>query len=226
MSRATVAADANLADATTRLEDAVAALTARQASPIPGAGTGWLPCRYAMLRGALCGNRAGRGRRSQRISLIPCWVDALKLLLAIDACAAQLEHRHPPRCADCPIWCYLAARHGDHPTIRRVRALLDYRWRPQDSRDLLDIAAELAGYAKAIDDLFAPKPIYLPHPCPQCGQRCTYRFTDDGQRVRTAALAVTAEHGAVCQACHAVWPADQLVFLGRILGTAPAGIPA
>jgi hypothetical protein len=108
-------------------------------------------------------------------------------------------------------------------TVGRVRALLEYGSRPQDARALL----EIAGYVKAIDDLLAPKPIYLPGPCPQCGHTCTHRFTDDGQRVRTAALAVAAEHGAVCQNCHAVSPPDQLVFLGRILGTAAsAGIPA
>ena len=143
---------------------------------------------------------------------MPCWVDALKLLMAIDARAAELEWRYPPRGP--------AVDDGDHVTVRRVRALLEYGWRPQDSRALLQIAGELAGFATAIDDLLAPKPIYLPDPCPQCGQSCTYRFTDDGQRVRTSALAVTAEHGAVCQACHVSWAPDQLVFLGRILGTA------
>ncbi|HWT50457.1 MAG TPA: hypothetical protein VN255_18425, partial [Mycobacterium sp.] len=168
----------------------------------------------------------GGGHSSQPSSLIPCRVDALKLLLAIDGWAVGLERCHPPRCAGCPVWRHLAVHHSDHVTVRRVRALLEYGWRPQDSRVLLDISAELAGYAKAVDDLFSPKPIYLPNPCPQCGQSCTYRFTDDGQRVRTAALAVTAEQGAVCQSCHASWPPDQLLFLGRILGTAPAPISA
>jgi hypothetical protein len=218
MSRATTAVDANLLDATARLGDAVAALAADQAHPLPGAGHGWLPCRYLMLRDALYGTRGAGGRRRQPSSVIPCWVDALKLLLVIDAWAAELECRYPPR--------YAAADDSDHVTVRRVRALLEFGWRPQDSRDLLDISAELAGYAKAIDDLFAPKPIYLPNACPHCGHRHAYRYADDGQHVRTPALAVTAEHGAVCQSCHAVWPPDQLVFLGRILGTAPAAIPA
>jgi hypothetical protein len=224
--RATTVVDANLLDATTRLGDAVAALTAGQAHPLPGAGSGWLPSRYVMLRGALCGTRGGGGRKSQPSSMIPCWVDALKLLITIDDRAAELERWHRGRCAGCPVCRHLADRNGDHPTVRRVCALPDYPWRPQDSRALLEITGELDGYAKAIDDLFAPKPIYLPDPCPQCGQSATYRFTDDGQRVRTSALAVTAEHGAVCQSCHVVWPPDQLVFLGRILGTGAAGIPA
>jgi hypothetical protein len=205
--------DANLLDATAQLGDAVAALTADQAHPLPGAASGWLPSRYAMLRVALYGTRGAgvRGRRRPS-GVMPCWVDALKLLMAIDARAAELEWRYPPRGP--------AVDDGDHVTVRRVRALLEYGWRPQDSRALLQIAGELAGFATAIDDLLAPKPIYLPDPCPQCGQSCTYRFTDDGQRVRTSALAVTAEHGAVCQACHVSWAPDQLVFLGRILGTA------
>jgi hypothetical protein len=218
MSRAaTTAVDGNLLDATAKLGDAVAALTARQAHALGRGGTGWLPSRYVLLRGALEGTRgAGARRRRQASSLLPCWVDALKLLMAIDAYAGELEYRYPPAAVD----------GGDHLTVRRVRALLEYGWRPQDSRAVLDIAGELAAYAQAIDDLLAPKPIYLPDPCPQCAHTCTYRFTDDGQRVRTAALAVTAEHGAVCQNCHAVWPPDQLVFLGRILGTGAAGIPA
>jgi hypothetical protein len=120
----------------------------------------------------------------------------------------------------------VAVDDSGHVTVRRVRGLLEYGWRPQDARVLLEIVGELAGFVAAIDDLLAPKPIYLPDPCPQCGHTCTHRFTDDGQRVRTSALAVTAEHGAVCQNCHAVWPPDQLVFLGRILGTAAAAIPA
>jgi hypothetical protein len=219
MSRAATAVDVNLLDATARLGDAVAALTADQAHPLPGgAGGGWLPSRYDLLRVALYGTRGAGGRRRQPSSVLPCWVDALKLLMAIDARAAQLEWRHPPANLD--------ADDSDHVTVRRVRALLEYGWRPQDARELLQVAGELAGYADAIDDLLAPKPIYLPDPCPQCGQSSTHRFTDDGQRVRTAALAVTAEHGAVCQSCHASWAPDQLVFLGRILGTAPAAMPA
>jgi hypothetical protein len=219
MSRAATAVDVNLLDATARLGDAVAALTADQAHPLPGgAGGGWLPSRYDLLRVALYGTRGAGGRRRQPSSVLPCWVDALKLLMAIDACAAAWDWRYPPRS--------VAADESDHVTVRRVRALLEYGWRPQDSRTLLEISDELAGFVTAIDDLLAPKPIYLPDPCPQCGHTCTHRFTDDGQRVRTAALAVTAEHGAVCQNCHAVWPPDQLVFLGRILGTASAGIPA
>jgi hypothetical protein len=212
------AVDANLLDATARPDDAVAALTSRQAHALGRGDSGWLPSRYVLLRGALEGTRgAGARRRRQPSSLLPCWVDALTLLMAIDGYAGELERRCPS---------YLDARHCDHPTVYWVRALLEYGWRPQDSSALLDVAGELAGYAQAIDDLLAPKPIYLPDPCPQCAHTCTYRFTDDGQRVRTAALAVTAEHGTVCQNCHAVWPPDQLVFLGRILGTASAGIPA
>jgi hypothetical protein len=93
MSRATTAVDANLLDAIARLGDAVAALTADQA-PLPGgAGAGWLPSRYDLLRVALYGTRGAGGRRRQPSSVLPCWVDALKLLIAIDDRAAELEYR-------------------------------------------------------------------------------------------------------------------------------------
>jgi hypothetical protein len=134
------AVDANLLDATARLEDAVAALTARQARSIPGAGSGWLPSRYVLLRGALEGTRgAGARRRRQPSSLLPCWVDALKLLLAIDGYAGELERCYPSG---------LDVRRCDHPTVFWVRGLLEYGRRPQDSRAVLEIAGELGGYAR------------------------------------------------------------------------------
>ena len=124
--RATTLVDANLLDASARLGDAVAALTARQARPIAGAGSGWLPSRYVMLRGALYGTRGGGGRNSQPSSVIPCWVDALKLLITINDRAAELERWHRGRCAGRPVCCYLAAHRCDHATVRRVCALPDY----------------------------------------------------------------------------------------------------
>jgi hypothetical protein len=63
MSRAAIAARRQPAGCA-RLGDAVAALTADLDHPLPGAGSGWLPSRYAMLRVALYSTRGAGGTGS------------------------------------------------------------------------------------------------------------------------------------------------------------------
>lgn len=87
------------------------------------------------------------------------------------------------------------------------------------------IANDLAGYAKAVDDLFSPKPMYLPDRCPHCNHDHAYRLSDSGERIRTPALSISIEHGAKCARCHDVWEPSELVFLGKLLGyRGPAGV--
>jgi hypothetical protein len=122
----------------------------------------------------------------------PCWLDALKLAMTIDERATAIHS---------------ARRHA---------------WRPQDIPTIEALTTEIDAWCHAIDDLFATKPMYLSSPCPQCGQTSTHRWTDEGEHVRTPALALLTERGAWCQACHSRWPPGPLlIILARQLGTMP-----
>jgi hypothetical protein len=149
--------------------------------------------RYAQLRDAvdIAASRAGTGTGSNRT---PCWLDALKLAIRIDARTAE------------------------------IRATPTRSWRPQDIPKIEQLTTEIGAWCKAIDDLFSIKPIYLPNPCPRCDQRWTHRLNDEGERTRTPALALTAERGAWCQACHDRWEPERLPLLARQLGTMPATV--
>jgi len=71
----------------------------------------------------------------------------------------------------------------------------------------LDAAELLGGEAK----------VYLQVPCPRWAQRFTYRRSDSGERVRTAALRVS-ETGSQGLACGAFWPPSEFGWLARLLG--------
>jgi hypothetical protein len=211
--------DGNLPAALCALQDAAHDLTGPRIDP-----AGPIPSRYTQLRQALYSARHHTNTRTVPSSVIPAWVDALKLLIAIDASAGHLQHQWPAPPNRETLY---IAQYPEHPTISRIQQLAIQPWRPQDCPALTTIANQLANFAKAVDDLFAIKPIFLPDPCPRCGADHAYRLTDDGQRIRTRALAVTAETGATCLHCHDCWGPDELMFLGRILGyRQPEGVIA
>jgi hypothetical protein len=201
---ATPAIDTNLLAALDQLAKAVTDLCAGH------------PSRYTQLCAAMYGTRGGAGSHALPSQLIPVWIDALKLKLTID----HRTHAIASQCHTTP--------RNPPPAIKdtrdTIKTLLQRTWRPQDANMLVTAATEIGSWAKAIDDLFAPKPIYLPNPCPQCGQNHTYRNADTGERVRSYALTINTETGATCLACHATWPPNKFVFLGRLLGT--TDIPA
>ncbi len=204
------APESNLPAALVALQNAAHSLVGPR-----GDTAGRIPSRYTQLRGALYGARGGHGgRHTAPSSVLPLWIDAMLLLITIDDRVGLLEHDHRPP----PL------QHPGHPTLRRIQQIVLLHWRPQDASTVTMIAHDFARFAKAIDDLFDIKPIFLPDPCPHCGQNHTYRLADDGQRVRTPALQVSVT-GAVCLACHDRWAPDELMFLGRILGyRRPAGV--
>jgi hypothetical protein len=196
--------DGSLPLAKHRLCDAVAGLCAPQ----------WqdhrpLDPRYTQLRDAInCPALSGH-HSGQPSSAIPAQIDALKLVMHID----DRTHVH-------------TRFSQSRTTPNRLRELTQIGWRPQDCDQLTAVAGEIESWVCAIDDLFATPPIYLPDPCPHCAQTHTHRVGDDGERIRTPALALTVEKGATCQSCHDVWPPDRLLFLGRTLGYHPAGVTA
>jgi hypothetical protein len=182
-----------------RLSDAVAGLCAPQ----------WqdrrpLDPRYTQLRDAIATPAVSGHRRSTPSSQVPAQIDALKLVLLIDGRTRVLT-------------VFSRAR----TTPNRLRALTQIGWRPQDCGQLGTIAGEIESWVCAIDDLFAIPPVYLPDPCPNCGQSHTHRLADDGQRIRTKALAVTTDRGAYCQSCHDAWPREHLGVLAGMLGYQP-----
>jgi hypothetical protein len=201
--------------AKTGLRNAVHDLTAQRPEYLDGT-IRLLPSRYAQLRGSLYGNRGASGHHSPPRSTLPGWIDALKLLGYIDRRAAIFEHHWPPACCNCPHWRYLQHTQIQHPTVRRYHQILVRPWRPQDTSTLEAMTNIVAGYDKAIDDLFAPPPVFLRgERCPHCQQSHARVKTDDGETVTRPALAITGDGIGVCNACHDVFPSLQ--FLGDLL---------
>lgn len=216
--------DGPLQLARTSLAAAVFAMTARQPHRGPN-GTTWLDSRYIQLRQALYTHHGGNGG-NQKSTLIPGWTDALKILIDIDVRTAQHVAAWESQLAS--------------NTPERLHQLLDRQWRPQDSKAVTTIANDVAGWAKEIDDLLWTKISLLYDPdqpntwatCPHCQRNEARRVNDEGQRVRTAALAVIIDYRldpptatAFCQNCHDTFESPQ--FLGRLLGCkAPEGVTA
>ena len=169
-----------------------------------------LPSRYAQLRDAIADAHISGHFRSRPATVIPAQIDCLKLVIHIDDRTRHITGAPCLSVTGC------------------LQHLSTRKWRPQDVELIETITAEISSWSKAIDDLFAPKPVtvYLPDPCPQCGHTHTRRKNDDGDTVRVQALAVTAAAGAVCNQCHARWKPEDLVFFGRVLGYHCAGVTA
>lgn len=194
--------DGPLQLATNQLHDAIHALC----NPQPHHHQGrivWLNSRYVELAGAISGQRGGRGH-SQPSSVIPLFIDALLLKMAIDSRTAEWD--------------------TDADTPTRLTRVSHHPFRPQDTEYMATITTEIQCWVRKIDDLFAPKLVYLYDPdqpgkwatCPRCGHNEAFRYADDGQRVRTPALAVTPAGEAFCQHCHDRF--ESLGYLGRLLG--------
>jgi hypothetical protein len=204
--------EATFVAAKTGLRDAVHDLTSQRPEYLDGT-IRVLPSRYAQLRHSLYGQRGAAGHHSMPGSTVPGWIDAMKLLGWIDRRAAIFERCWGTRCAHCPTWRHLQPQ---HPTVRRYRQILTVSWGPQDTTTLETVAGIVARYAKAIDDLFDPPPVYLRgEHCPHCGQSHARIKTDDGETSSRPALMVTADGVGVCNACHDRFPSLQI--LGALL---------
>jgi hypothetical protein len=211
--------DGPLAVATLALSDAVHALCGPQTAQTPGGHTGRLDSRLQRLYDALNDTSVSGHRRASPAAMIPAWIDALKLKMAINTRVAEITAQHTHRLAP--------------TTTGQLDQLRRKNYRPQDTATLRTIARELQSFVIAIDDLFAAKPVILfdPRnptewaPCPQCGHHHAYRHTDDGQTIRTPALLLTVERGSWCTHCHATWPPDRLGILAAMLGhPTPTGV--
>lgn len=167
--------------------------------------------RYDELTEAVEAHRGGHGGHWQ--GQLPFWADALVLLMEIDEAVAKMW---PPPHA------FIEDVSGKHAyaswegwTVERLKALERKKWRPQDTAAVFKIGRDLEGFVKRIDTLFAPRPIPLPDPCPECDEKTVYR-DGDGEQIRSSALQIT-DAGCTCGGCGANWPIEQLSMLGRLL---------
>lgn len=208
-----VRADENLPEARNRLDRAVYDLT----HPRTDGQGHWAPSLYMQLRDSLAGEK-GAGYNGAPQSQPPVWVDASMLLHEIDTAA---EVWHPQLC-------------GVPPTVGRLKALRDKAWRPQDARNIHQIASACEVWCKQITNLLDPERIkHFREPngegyaaCPQCGRRTTYR-TDptDGESKRVPVLQWTAETGTTCIVCKAWWEPRKTLFVSQLLGfELPTGV--
>lgn len=159
--------------------------------------------RYDELVESVEAHRGGHGGHWQ--GQLPFWADALVLVLEIDAAVLKMNP-HPHRWQG---W-----------TVQRLIALEQRKWTPQETGALFRMAGDLQGFVKRIDTLFSPKPIPLPNPCPECGEKTAYREGDEKDKpIRVPALQIN-DQGCTCGACGANWPVERLAMLGRLLGYA------
>lgn len=165
------------------------------------------PSLYLQLRDSVPGAQ-GSGHGTAR-SLPPCWLDAIDLLSEIDT---ALEIWQPQ--AD-----------GVPVTVGRLRVLEAKGWRPQDTRQVEQIAANLEAWALEIVALLdPPAKKTLPNPCPACNTATVYRRDSGGELVRQPALQFGPQ-GCYCVKCRAVWAPNRFLFLAKVLGyEMPAGV--
>ncbi len=201
-----LAEESSLPDAVDQLYSAVARLVDTRKELIGGAVLA-APSLYDALVGDLPARTGENGGRFIGRSLPPLWVDALDARREIDD---RVKTWHP----------------GGASTPNRLRAVAARRWRPQDTRQVRDMAAEVQSWALKITGLLEPAHVKtIAAPCPSCGRGFVFRKDSAGETVRQPALQLVANIGCTCQACKAFWEPSRYLFLVRLLGfDLPAGI--
>lgn len=166
------------------------------------------PSLYELLLGEIPAKRGDGETRSVARSLPNCFLDAIDLRVQIDG---RVKAMHP----------------AGRSTPERLRALAVQRFRPQDTRQVLEYAAELQSFALSIRGLTEPEHVKeISQECPSCGKRYWYRKdASSGEQIRTAALQLIPSQGCTCLVCKAFWPPERFLWLARVLGNdAPAGV--
>jgi hypothetical protein len=171
---------------------------------------------YTELCDARHGERRGEGtRRATPASRAPGWTDALSLLDRIDR-RVQLWWPETP-----------LEPTEQHVTVRRLYALLDHQWRPQDVRELRHMAREISGWVQSIGVLLPTEEIHtweLRAPCPSCGETTTQVDDGSGELVRRYVLQAD-KNSAKCAACETTWDPTYYHLLARMIGAElPPGV--
>ncbi|MBF6358166.1 hypothetical protein IU449_27085 [Nocardia higoensis] len=150
------------------------------------------------------------GLRGVYKSKPPLWIEACSLIDLIDRTVASWWPKPPV---------------GEQPvTIRRLYALTDYGWRPQDVDALHEMTRVVSGWVDRINQLLPEEPRHeweLTAACPACGESTVLVDDGAGEIVRRAALRAN-QSSAVCLACGADWRPEAFVHLAQQIG---AGLP-
>ena len=197
--------ESSLPDAIDQLYVATAALIDPIKQLVNGAVMA-APSLYQALVGEIPARSGDGTNRGIARSLPTVWVDALDL-------RNQIDDR-------VKVW-----QPKGSSTPGRLRLLASRRWRPQDTRVVKDHAAEIQQWSMSITAILEPQPVKtIAAACPACGSRYQYRM-QAGERVRTAALSITASVGCTCGVCGSHWQPERFLFLCRLLGFAkPQGV--
>lgn len=200
--------DGALQPARERLSAAISALIDPQRVTLPEGRHTWLDSTYQMLVDSCYEKHSLGGGRSQPAS--PLFLDATDCRYEIDD---LVRHEHPMP---------TPALEWEHPTVLRLQKIDERTWRPQDTRHIIEFAAELERLTKKAESLLDPATLwYLPNPCPLCGKSTVY-VDNSGDQVRRPALQLTVDW---CRCgnvdCEGFWPNREFSFLGRLLGFQP-----
>lgn len=210
--------DGDLPAAKRRLADAVAALTDAQTAWIDH-GRKRRKYHAPSLLGQLVdllGGEQGTGWNGAPQSQPPVYVDAADLIAEIDVALTA--------------WgCGLPELRAGVNSAARLHQLTERPWRPQDVRNIDQIAGICEQWAAQITTLLDPehvKNIRTPNGldyacCPQCGNATTYRSDPadpGGKPIRVPALQFVAETGTTCIICKTHWEPAHTLLLGQVLG--------
>ncbi|WP_068059301.1 DUF7341 domain-containing protein [Nocardia xishanensis] len=142
----------------------------------------------------------------------PLWIDAASLLHQIDRTVAGWW-RHLP-----------ADDHGLPATVRRLHALVDHDWRPQDVGELRRMTRTVEDWVQRVKTLLPEEVTHtweLRAACPACGETTLHVDDGSGELVRRAVLQAN-QSGAHCLACTTTWAPEYFAILARTIG---AGLP-
>lgn len=207
--------DGALRPALNRFLDAVSALIDPRREILHGK-TLWLDPLYTELHDSLAGQQGYTADHNPR-SMPLLWAECHDELARIDQTVRQW---HPEAIySGAQRW---GGEHWPPPTVQRLQALSDAKYRPQDADMLNDRAGQLEAFAKTILNLLLPEiTVYLyGHACPICGQAHVRRTDVTGAAVTQPALVIKGD-SALCGECRSVWDYTRLPMLGRMLGVQP-----
>ncbi|MET8430122.1 hypothetical protein [Nocardia sp. NPDC004860] len=150
--------------------------------------------------------------RSAPASTAPGWTDAMSLVIRIDQRVAVWWPEIPAGTATVPV------------TVRRLYALVDYQWRPQDVGELRRMEREVLAWVARARVLLPTEATHmweLRAACPACGETMIHADDGSGEQVRRYVLQADRS-SARCIACETTWAPEHFAALARLIG---AGLP-
>ncbi|MFD6400783.1 hypothetical protein [Nocardia sp. NPDC060249] len=169
---------------------------------------------YDQLCEARYGERADTGgaRRPEPGSRAPGWSDAMSLVELIDRKVGE--------------WSIgAAAVPGRTLTVRRLYALADATWAPEEVAHVHKLARDINGWVvRAHNLLNAEHEWELRAPCPSCGETTMSSQDSAGETVRQYVLRANLS-AAQCISCGMDWAPEQYRALGALIGAPlPPGV--